>query len=241
MKALLRSLAPLVVFGICNTYPLAAQRNEPIAPFTFSGALTIPGFEPNVSREPGQIATGAALHIEIIDGDGAINDIKGRIATDIIVQVEDRDHRPVAGAVVTLMSPSGGPSGTFAGGQHLVSLTTGRDGRVVAQSFRPNKLPGKFQVKVTASFHGEVATGAITQTNVAMAAAAGAAIGGGAAATTAGTAATVGLSAGVIGAIAGGIAAAVGVGVFLAHNAHSPSVTSITIAQPGSVSAGAPH
>src|SRR5581483_9175388 len=174
MKLLSRSLTLLIVVGLCNCWPLAAQLNDAMFPLRLlgAGAAVTGDFEAAPRREPGQINlspvnSNAALHIEIIDGDGAINDIKGRIATDIIVQVEDRDHRPVAGAVVTLMSPSGGPSGTFAGGQHLVSLTTGRDGRVVAQSFRPNKLPGKFQVKVTASFHGEVATGAITQTNVA--------------------------------------------------------------------------
>jgi hypothetical protein len=196
-------------------------------------------FETAPSREPGQINSAPALHIDIIDGEGAINDIKGRIATDIIIQVEDRDHRPVAGAVVTLMSPSGGPSGTFSGGQHLVSLTTGRDGRVVVQGFHPNKITGKFQVQVTASFQGEIATGVITQTNLATAAAAAA--GGGA--TAGGAAMGGGLSAGAIGAIVGGIAVAVGVGVgvFVAHSGHSPSIASVSIAQPGSVSAGAPH
>jgi hypothetical protein len=242
MKLPSRSLALLILIAICNSGLLVAQRNEELYPRWISGAGTPgkPDFETGTNREPGQINSGPALHIEIIDGEGAINNIKGRIATDIIVQVEDRDHRPAVGAVVTLISPSGGPSGTFPGGQHLVSLSTGRDGRVVIQGFRPNKLTGKFQVKVTASFHGEIATGVITQTNLAMAA--GAAAGVGAATTTAGGSATgTGLSVGLIGAIVGGVAAAVAVGVFLTHSGHSPSVTTISIAQPGSPTAGAPH
>ncbi len=242
MKLLSRSLTLLIALVMCNTCLLFAQRNGVMYPLRLSGidVPAMPDFETGPTLQPGQINPGPALHIEIIDGEGALNNIKGRIATNIIVQVEDRDHRPVPGAVVTLISPSGGPSGTFSGGQHLVSLSTGRDGRVVVQGFRANKITGKFQVKVTASFHGEIATGAITQTNLAMAAGA-AAVGGGAAATTGGIATSAGLSAGLIGAIAGGIAAAVGVGVFLAHNGNSPSVTTISISPPGSVIPGAPR
>lgn len=233
MTLLSRSLTLLIVLAFGNGCLLVAQRNGAMYPLRLSrsDAAVMPDFATGPSPQPGQINSGPALHIEIIDGEGAINNIKGRIATDLIVQVEDRDHRPVPGAVVTFISPSGGPSGTFAGGQHLVSLSTGRDGRVVVHGFHANKLSGKFQVKVTASFQGQVATSVITQTNIALAA--GAVAGGGAA----------GLSAGVIGAIAGGVAVAVGVGVFLAHNngQSPPTVPSISIAQPGVVMAGAPH
>lgn len=231
MTLLSRRLMLLIVLGSCHSCLLMAQRNEAMYPLRLSRpeAAVMPDFETGPSPQPGQISSGPALHIDIIDGEGAINNIKGRIATDIIVQVQDRDHRPVPGAMVTLISPSGGPSGTFAAGQHLVSLATDQDGRAVFHGFRANKISGKFQVKVTASFQGEVATGAITQTNIAMAA--GAVAGGGA-----------GLSAGVIGAIAGGVAAAVGAGVYLTHRGQSsPTVPSISIAQPGSATAGAPH
>ena len=36
--------------------------------------------------------------IEVVEGDGAINNIRQRTAREPIVQVEDENHKPVAGA-----------------------------------------------------------------------------------------------------------------------------------------------
>src|SRR5579863_5849082 len=56
------------------------------------------------------------LSIVILEGEGAINNIKQRTAREPIVRVEDENHKPVAGAAVVFTLPSQGAGGTFAGG-----------------------------------------------------------------------------------------------------------------------------
>ena len=162
--------------------------------------------------------------IVVLDGEGVINNVKRRTARDVIVQVEDVDHRPVAGATVAFLVPSSGPSGTFTGGSRLLTVFTDQRGRAVAKAFRPNSLPGGFKINVTASFQGQRASAAISQTNAIAGAAAGAGAGSGAGAagTAGGTAAAgggapagAGISAATVGIIIVA-AAAVATGVGLA-------------------------
>ena len=49
-----------------------------------------------------QSAVPQNLQITILDGEGALNNIKQRTAREPIVQVTDENHKPVAGAVVQL-------------------------------------------------------------------------------------------------------------------------------------------
>ena len=125
-------------------------------------------------------ATPPRLNIVIVEGEGAINNIKQRTAREPIVQVEDENHKPVAGAAVAFTLPSQGASGTFAGGSQNLTSITNAQGRAVARGFRPNNVEGKYQIRVTASKDGQTASADMTQTNavVAGAAAAGAGISG---------------------------------------------------------------
>lgn len=113
------------------------------------------------------------LNLVIVEGEGAINNIKQRVNREPIVQVEDENHKPIAGAAVVFFLPSQGPSGVFANGSRSLTLTTGADGRAAASAIRRNNLSGQMQIRVTASFSGQVANAIITQTNVAAAAGAG--------------------------------------------------------------------
>jgi hypothetical protein len=54
-----------------------------------------------------------ALNLVIVEGEGAINNVKQRVNRDPIVQVEDENHRPIAGAAVIFFLPDRGASGTF--------------------------------------------------------------------------------------------------------------------------------
>jgi len=120
-----------------------------------------------------------ALNLVILEGEGAINNIRQRTAREPIVQVEDENHRPVAGAAVAFTLPSNGAGGTFANGARTLTTVTDSQGRAVARGFRPNSIQGKFQINVTASNLGQTVSGIITQTNALIgAAAAGAAAGG---------------------------------------------------------------
>jgi hypothetical protein len=117
----------------------------------------------------------AKLNLIIVEGDGAINNIKQRSAREPIVQVEDENHRPVAGAAVLFLLPDSGPGGVFANGSHQLTVMTDSQGRAVAKGLRLNKTSGKFQIQVQASYQGVTTSATITQSNAVIT---GAAAGG---------------------------------------------------------------
>lgn len=111
------------------------------------------------------------LNIVIVEGEGAINNIRQRVAREPIVQVEDENRRPVAGAAVTFLLPNQGASGAFANGARSLTVVTNDQGRAIASGFKPNNVAGKMEIRVTASHEGQTASATITQTNAAVAAA----------------------------------------------------------------------
>ena len=113
------------------------------------------------------------LKIVIIDGEGFTNNLKKRVAREPVVEVRDRNDKPVAGAAVVFTLPSSGPGGTFANGAQIFRTVSGPNGRAVAPSLRANNVAGQFRIDVTASHAGRTATAAIAQTNAAAAAGAG--------------------------------------------------------------------
>src|SRR6516225_3594766 len=92
-----------------------------------------------------------ALNITIIEGEGAINNIKGRVNRDPVIQVEDENHRPIAGAAVVFFLPNQGPGGVFANGTKSLTVTTGAQGRAVAAGIRRNNISGQMQIRLMAS------------------------------------------------------------------------------------------
>jgi hypothetical protein len=117
------------------------------------------------------------LNLVVVEGDGAINNIRQRTAREPIVQVEDENHKPIAGAVVVFSLPSQGAGGTFAGGEHTLTVTTDSQGRAMARGLRPNNVKGQYQIHVNASYNGQTANTNISQSNAVAAAGAGAAAG----------------------------------------------------------------
>ncbi len=97
----------------------------------------------------------SAFHIAIIDGDGALNNVKGRLAREPIVQVEDENHKPVRGAYVEFSSPGNGPSAVFQDGSTHFATTTDEYGRAVAHGLKPNNLTGKFEIHVHVTYQGQ--------------------------------------------------------------------------------------
>jgi hypothetical protein len=119
------------------------------------------------------------LNLVVVEGEGAINNIRQRTAREPIVQVEDQNHRPIGAAAVTFTLPTRGASGVFPNGSRTVTVLTDNNGRAVAKGMRPNTVKGQMQIRVNASFQGKTATTTITQTNVIVAGAvAGAAAAG---------------------------------------------------------------
>jgi hypothetical protein len=170
------------------------------------------------------------LNLVIVEGAGAINNIRQRTAREPIVQVEDENHKPIAGAAVVFLLPDQGASGVFANGSRTLTVMTDNQGRAVAHGFHPNGVQGKLQMRVSASYQGKTASATISQTN-AVAAAAGAAAGAGISAKLIVILAIAGA------AVAGGVVAATRGG----GGSSSAPVSTPTTITPGTGTVGAPH
>lgn len=185
------------------------------------------------SAQPRLLAQDAAaeptsLEIVIVEGEGAVDNIRQRTAREPIVQVQDQNRKPVAGAVVTFLLPGNGPSGTFANGLRTLTVTTDQTGRAVATGFQPNTVAGKVNMRVNATFRNQTTSRTISSTNVAQAgAAAGAA----------------GISAKLIWTLVGVGAAAAAGGAIAATRGGGNNTprTTPTVITPGTPTVGAPR
>jgi hypothetical protein len=191
--------------------------------------------------QPGMLAQDAVtperLHIEILKGDGGVNILGADTAVQPVIQVRDRNNRPLPDVTVTFTAPADGPSATFLNGSRSISLTTDSAGEAILLGMKPVN-PGRFQIAVSASVQSETVVTAISLMNEAAAHAA------------ATVAKKQGLSKGVIFAIVGGVAAAaIGIGVGMGgHGSAASSGTSNSTGSSasiglgsGGVTAGPPH
>ena len=109
----------------------------------------------------------SSFHIAIIDGEGAMNNIQGRVAQEPIVQVEDENHKPVRGAYVTFSSPKEGAGVTFSGGTNTLTVATDELGQAVAHGLTTNGVAGNFAINVHVTYQGQtVGDTAIHENNV---------------------------------------------------------------------------
>ncbi|MEZ5400175.1 MAG: hypothetical protein R2729_10945 [Bryobacteraceae bacterium] len=155
------------------------------------------------------------LQILVIDGEGAINNTRQRIAREPIVEVRDENDKPIGGAIVSFTLPNSGASGSFANGSRLLIVPTNDQGRAIASGIRMNNTPGDIQMRVSVSHQGETASTTINMRNVALAGAAG-----------------VGAATWV--AIIAGAAAAAGIGLTLGlRGGDTPAVRPATTITPG--------
>jgi hypothetical protein len=139
-----------------NPQPNAAQSSSPQTPSPQAPSPQAP----------------SKLNINVVEGAGAVNNIRTRAAREFAVEVDDENDKPVAGAVVTFLAPNQGPGGSFAGDTQLLTVMSGQDGHAVAGSYRPNSAVGDYNIQVTATYGGETASAAISQSNRALAVAA---------------------------------------------------------------------
>lgn len=111
------------------------------------------------------------IKIVIQEGQGAINNIQQHRAKEPVIQVLHEDGEPVADATVVFQLPDDGPGGLFADDAKMLSVQTDDKGQALAHGLRPNQIAGKFQIRVTASYHGETASALVSQINAEPAAA----------------------------------------------------------------------
>ena len=111
-------------------------------------------------------AQDGSLHVVVLEGEGAINNIRSPRAKEPVVRVEDANKQGVAGAVVTFLLPDGGAGAVFGDGGSSLTLTTDDRGEAVARGLHANRIAGTFQIRISASERGRTASASITQTNV---------------------------------------------------------------------------
>jgi hypothetical protein len=180
-----------------------------LATFLAASAQEVPGPPPT------------KLNVVVVEGEGAINNIKLRTSRETVVRVEDQNHKPVAGAAVAFLLPADGPGGGFTGGAKSVSIVTDNTGRAVMPHLEVNANPGPYSVGVYTSHGGLAASATISQSSI---------VGAAAAVSTAGI---IGIVAGVL-AASGVAVAVVSKGKSNGSSPSSPSPTTPT----GSVASG---
>jgi hypothetical protein len=179
-----------------------------LATFLAATAQVLPGAPP------------LKLNVVVVEGEGAINNIKRRTSRETVVQVEDENHKPVAGAAVAFLLPADGPGGTFIDGAKSASIVTDNAGRAAMPHLQVNSTPGSYSIGIYASHAGLASSAIISQSSFAGAV------------TSVSTTGIIAIVAGV--AAAGGVALAV-VSKGKSNNS-SPSQPSVT--PTGSVSTG---
>ena len=144
----------------CSQLAAPSARNWPysaVVPLLFCWAML-----PSLS-----LAQPVGLKIEVTDGEGAINNIRLHRARVPVIRVVDGDNTPVGGASVTFFLPDMGPSGEFPGEVRTLAVMTDEKGQAIGRGLVPNQVVGKYQIRVVASYRGDMATTLINQINAA--------------------------------------------------------------------------
>jgi hypothetical protein len=108
------------------------------------------------------------LHIEILKGDGGVNDLKTKTAVTPLIEVRDRNNLPLVGIPVTFTAPGDGPSVIFLNGSRSMTVPTNSSGQVSLEGMTPVN-EGQFRIGVSASFQSQTAITEISLNNTATA------------------------------------------------------------------------
>jgi hypothetical protein len=113
------------------------------------------------------LAAGAdrPLQINVLEGEGAFNDIKKGVGKAPIVEVKDENGSPVENAKVVFQLPETGAGGSFLDGSRTFVGTSDRQGRAAAPVIKPNKVEGQFAIVVSASKDGNSGRAEIRESN----------------------------------------------------------------------------
>lgn len=148
----------------CLVAMMALPESAFSGPETGEQAAPPPGAPATVRvQEPAPLYK--ALRIVPLEGDRAVNHLPSGPVTVPAVAVHNDDEMPVEGATVVFQLPSSGPGGHFPDEQLSLMTQTDSRGQAIARGFRPNSQPGRFPIRVTASFKNLTASYILTQTN----------------------------------------------------------------------------
>jgi len=154
------TLCFLLTFTLVAPAGLAQQPQAPAAPIATEPAIQ-PVIQPKFpSDQP------VPFRIKVIEGDGAINNIRQPVNRGASVVVEDENHNPLSGVSVTFFLPNEGPSGLFPNGNRVLSVFTDDKGIASSRGVRFNNQVGLMKIGVVASLFAQTASATITQTNI---------------------------------------------------------------------------
>ena len=106
------------------------------------------------------------MNLDVVEGEGAIHNVRGKAAAAPRVRVSGADGLPIAGASVTFRLPESGPGALFAEG-HVATEVTDANGEAVAPAMKLNSQLGAWEIRIAVSRHGVVSRAAIQQINAA--------------------------------------------------------------------------
>ena len=124
-------LATLVVAGFLLTGTTSAQ------------AIS----DRRTSSEP----TGKSLHLVVLQGLAAVNDLRTPTTTMLVVEVRDENYLPLEGATVEFEFPATAPSGSSEGGVRIKKAITNAQGQAFT-TFEANPAAGRFSIEARATF-----------------------------------------------------------------------------------------
>lgn len=90
------------------------------------------------------------VQLRVVEGEGSVYGIASRATRGLTVQVTDETGKPVEGAAVSFRLPDEGPSGVFSSGLRTEVVSTKADGRATVWGMLWNKVPGAFEIRITA-------------------------------------------------------------------------------------------
>ena len=102
-----------------------------------------------VLASPAQVAL---LQLQVLEGEGAVHAPASRSIHALTVEVRDETGRPVPRAAVSFLLPDSGPGGVFLSGLRTEVDTTDEHGRATLHALQWNRTPGRFQIRIVASF-----------------------------------------------------------------------------------------
>ena len=112
-----------------------------------------------------QAAPPTRLKLNIIAGQGAVNNIGMRVAAQPGVEVLNENNAPVAGAEVVFLAPVEGPTVIGFGASRSQTVKTDAKGQAHASGFLPNLQAGPFRILVRVTSGSDIAEGVVNQSN----------------------------------------------------------------------------
>lgn len=118
------------------------------------------------TADPAPVPDRGKLNLYVLEGQNAVNSLADRTITHPVVEVRDANDHPVEGADVTFELPAAGPGGVFNNQQKVFKTKTTLSGQATAILI-PDAQPGKYTIRVTATYRNQSGETSITQTNAA--------------------------------------------------------------------------